>query len=174
MKRIQTLAAATALSIALGAGVAGASPEQPKPKQIASALCVAQKQADRAAFEATYGKHAMRDCKRANSGEAAEVAANAAQTCRAEQEADPDGFVATYGTNGNGKNAFGKCVSAQVHEETEEEEEQFDNAAQRCRAERRADPALFTTTYGTNANGRNAFGKCVSSKSEEEVVEETA
>ena len=178
MKRTQTLAATTALALCLGVATASAAPEQPKPKQIASALCVAQKQADKAAFEAAYGKNAMRDCKRANSQEAGEVSANAAQACKAEQAADPEAFAATYGTNPNGRNAFGKCVSAQVQDETEVEEEQFENAAQQCRAERRADPVAFTETYGTNANGRNAFGKCVSSKSEDEVeteepVEET-
>jgi hypothetical protein len=31
-----------------------------------------------------------------------------------------------------------------------------------CKAERAADPAAFTTKYGTNSNGRNAFGRCVS------------
>jgi hypothetical protein len=36
------------------------------------------------------------------------------------------------------------------------------NAAKACKAERAADPAAFTTKYGTNKNGKNAFGKCVS------------
>ncbi len=39
------------------------------------------------------------------------------------------------------------------------------NPAQSCKAERTADPAAFQKKYGTNHNGRNAFGKCVSSKS---------
>ena len=36
------------------------------------------------------------------------------------------------------------------------------NAAKACKAERGKDPAAFKTNYGTNANKRNAFGKCVS------------
>ncbi len=42
--------------------------------------------------------------------------------------------------------------------------ETFANAAQECRAERDADEALFAETYGSNKNGKNAFGKCVSGK----------
>ena len=42
--------------------------------------------------------------------------------------------------------------------------EEIHNAAQECRAERTLDSEGFATTYGTNANDRNAFGKCVSTK----------
>jgi hypothetical protein len=38
------------------------------------------------------------------------------------------------------------------------------NAAQECKAERAADLEAFRAEYGTNRNGRNAFGKCVSGK----------
>jgi hypothetical protein len=172
MKRIQTLAAATALSFALGVTGASAAPEQPKPKQIASALCKAEKQADKAAFKATYGQNAMRDCKRANSGEATEVAKNAAQVCKEERAADPDAFAATYGSNGNGKNAFGKCVSAKARELAKQADDKDHadatarkSAAKQCDEERGATAATrdaFVTKYGTGAKGRNAFGKCVS------------
>jgi len=40
----------------------------------------------------------------------------------------------------------------------------FKNAAKECKAERKADPVAFKEKYGTNKNGKNAFGKCVSSK----------
>jgi hypothetical protein len=36
------------------------------------------------------------------------------------------------------------------------------NAAKACKAERARDPEAFKTTYGTNPNKANAFGKCVS------------
>ena len=36
------------------------------------------------------------------------------------------------------------------------------NAAKACKAERAKDPAAFKTSYGTNGNKANAFGKCVS------------
>jgi hypothetical protein len=43
-----------------------------------------------------------------------------------------------------------------------------DNAAKQCKAERQsmgAEP--FANRYGTNANKRNAFGKCVSQKAKQ-------
>lgn len=36
------------------------------------------------------------------------------------------------------------------------------NAAHLCKALQAANPSLFKTTYGTNANKSNAYGKCVS------------
>ena len=36
------------------------------------------------------------------------------------------------------------------------------SAAKDCATERKADPAGFKNTYGTNRNKSNAFGKCVS------------
>jgi hypothetical protein len=48
------------------------------------------------------------------------------------------------------------------------------NATSECRAERGATAATreaFKAHYGTNANKRNAFGKCVSAKSREEAQE---
>ena len=92
----------------------------------AAKLCAAQKKADPAAFKAVWGKHAMRDCIRANRGTTtapatgAEEFQNAAQQCRAERAADPVAFTATYGTNHNGRNAFGKCVSLHATGEYEE------------------------------------------------------
>jgi hypothetical protein len=51
------------------------------------------------------------------------------------------------------------------------------NAAKECRAERGTDPATqeaFRLKYGTNKNGKNAFGKCVSQKTREEAAERKA
>jgi hypothetical protein len=48
------------------------------------------------------------------------------------------------------------------------------NAAQECRAERGDSAATreaFRVKYGTNANGRNAFGKCVSTRARDEQQE---
>ena len=47
------------------------------------------------------------------------------------------------------------------------------NAAKACKAERAADPAAFTTKYGTNKNGKNAYGKCVSTKARHATEQET-
>jgi hypothetical protein len=111
---------------------------------------------------------------------------NAAKECKAERAdedfpASHDGkaFNEYYGTNPNGKNAFGKCVSskarakkAELDDEDEEEAERSKEAARECDAER-SDPDFpathdgetFAEHYGKNRNDRNAFGKCVSSKS---------
>jgi hypothetical protein len=49
----------------------------------------------------------------------------------------------------------------------------LENAAKDCKAERDADAETFAMDYGTNANGKNAYGKCVSSKAKDQVQEET-
>jgi hypothetical protein len=47
-----------------------------------------------------------------------------------------------------------------------------DNAAKKCKAERESmGVEAFQKTYGTNHNLRNAFGKCVSSKSKDDKDE---
>ena len=91
----------------------------------AAKLCAAQKKADKAAFKALWGKHAMRDCIRAGRVEdevaiaTPEEIHNAAQECRAQRDLDPAGFAELWGTNHNDRNAFGKCVSATVHADDE-------------------------------------------------------
>jgi hypothetical protein len=47
------------------------------------------------------------------------------------------------------------------------------NAAKECKAERAADPEAFAEKYGTNKNKKNAYGKCVSSKTQEATEAET-
>jgi hypothetical protein len=71
-------------------------------------------------------------------------------------------FKATYGAN-----AFGKCISAAAKVEKAIQAE----ARSDCKAEQ-ADPNFaaahggktFAQTYGTGKAGKNAYGKCVSSK----------
>jgi hypothetical protein len=106
----------------------------------------------------------MRNCIQGTTDKVAAELKNAAKACKAERDADPAAFRQTYGTNENGRNAFGKCVSKKVRAEIRKDVAAFKNAAKECRAERNADPAAFRQNYGTNHNGRNAFGKCVSSK----------
>jgi hypothetical protein len=95
---------------------------------------------------------------------------NAAQECRFERgttDATREAFRIKYGTNKNGRNAFGKCVSRHARDEAAEGEAAHSNAAKDCDAERgtTADTqAAFNAKYGTNKNGKNAFGKCVSQK----------
>jgi hypothetical protein len=120
---------------------------------------------------------------------------NAARYCKSlRDDVGVDIFRETYG----GKHAFGKCVTQRVHElraarrsarqacksehghafkncvranfraATSDDEDDVANAAQECDDERDADEAGFEDKYGTNHNKRNAFGKCVSSHSNEQ------
>jgi hypothetical protein len=95
--------------------------------------------------------------------------ANAARLCKAQRESMPAGaFKLTYGTNENRSNAYGKCVSKLARLE----QQNHQNAAKACRAEQQQsdsdfaashDGKTFEQLYGTK-NGRNAFGRCVSTK----------
>jgi hypothetical protein len=74
-----------------------------------------------------------------------------------------------------GEHPFGKCVSqkakaerAEQDEDDAAEAEDAKNAAQECDDERSADRNAFADKYGTNHNKKNAFGKCVSQKSDED------
>jgi hypothetical protein len=83
-------------------------------------------------------------------------------------------FKLTYGTNDNRSNAMGKCVSKQRNDKaTTAKEVKADtaadiSAAKTCKAEKTADAEAFATKYGTNANHRNAFGKCVSATAKQQ------
>ena len=149
-------------------------------KRAARAQCKDERghsRATREAFRAKY--HGFVNCVRQNAAEeqAENDAArtNAAQECRAERTEDPAAFQENWGTNGNKKNAFGKCVSTKAREDKAEEDaqdeqevEEFKNAAKECAAERRdMGREAFADEHGTNRNKRNAFGKCVSEKTAE-------
>jgi hypothetical protein len=169
------IAAGLAAALVMPAGAA-AKPDH-DDKAAAKAECKAERgktKATRKAFKLKY--HSFSRCMKqtAVEEEAEEEAAreNAAQECKAERDADSAAFQEKYGTNGNKKNAFGKCVSMKAHEkkaaedaEDAEEAEEFKNAAKECWTERAADVDAFREKYGTNPNKRNAFGKCVSGKS---------
>jgi hypothetical protein len=92
---------------------------------------------------------------------------NAAKAqCKAERgksDATQEAFRAKY-------DGFGDCVRKNAAEEEAENETAHKNAAKECKAERAADPEGFKD-YGTNENGKNAFGKCVSTKAKEKKAE---
>src|SRR5215211_433503 len=77
------------------------------------------------------------------------------KACVAEKKTDKGAFTALYGDH-----AMRDCKKGGPVEPTVSE---FKNAAKECKAEREADADLFRETYGSNPNGRNALGKCVSS-----------
>jgi hypothetical protein len=93
---------------------------------------------------------------------------NAAQECRAERgdtAATREAFRVKYGTNANGRNAFGKCVSARARDEEHEGDTAHVNASKQCKAEAaELGKEAFEAKYGTGKNMRNAHGKCVSGK----------
>jgi hypothetical protein len=184
------LACAVATAVPAASGIAGnGNGNGGHSKSLAAKQCAAEKKADRAAFKAVHGKHAMRNCIRGTDSEIEDDQANAAQECRAERdEIGEEAFAEKYGTNepkgeksqGTNRNAFGKCVSGKVKDEIDADVEAFDNAARECRDERESDPEGFRETWGTNSPKgekskgakRNAFGKCVSSKAKEADTEE--
>jgi hypothetical protein len=98
-----------------------------RAKQNASKECIAEEQADPAAFTQKYGTgrhganaHGKCVSQKAKSKTAEavddEVKAdvNAAKACKSERKADPSAFAEKYGSNRNKRNAFGKCVSKQA------------------------------------------------------------
>ena len=94
---------------------------------------------------------------------------NGARACAALRASlGQDTFRQTYGTaQSNRRNAMGRCVSQWAHAEHQNRV----SARAACTAES-ADPNFaashdgktFAEFYGKNANDKNAFGKCVSSK----------
>ena len=118
-------------------------------------------------------------CVTAKTAQVAQNTTNAAQKCKAERDGDAaifktghegKSFAEVYGKNANDKNALGKCVSAMANAAATAQQTADLNAAKQCKKER-ADVAgfatahpgkTFATFYGTNANWKNAFGKCVS------------
>jgi hypothetical protein len=185
MKKI-TLFIGFALVLVLPA-VAAAKPHPDKgDKRAAKAECKTLRghsSATREAFRTEFKSFAA--CVRAHAADEAQeeqtAHKNASQECREERSADAQAFADKYGTNANKRNAFGKCVSGKARENEAEADQQdqqeateFKNAAKACAAERSADEQAFADKYGTNANKRNAFGKCVSMKAREDDSETPA
>ena len=107
--------------------------------------------------------------------EAQNAHTNAAKECKAARSGDPTGFATEWGTPGqnganrNGKNAFGKCVSAtakakekKADAKDQEDATEFKNAAETCDDERSRGEEAFNSKWGENESDDNAFGKCVS------------
>jgi hypothetical protein len=178
MKKI-TVASCLALALVLPAGaIAKAHPDN-ADKRAAKAECKTLRgstDATREAFRTQFRSFAA--CARKTAVEEAQqeqtAHTNAAKECKTERQADPAAFADKYGTNANKRNAFGKCVSQKAKakenaadEQDAEDAAEFKNAAKECDTERSADAAAFADKYGTNENNRNAFGKCVSSKTSE-------
>jgi hypothetical protein len=169
----KTLLTSAVLAVAVAApAAAGTTPTNPKsPAQQCRAERTAMGEAN---FKSTYGTNASKSnafgkCVSKHARAQQTNQANAVKRCKTEQSdanfaANHGGktFAQFYGTNRNGRNAFGKCVSAKSGQATAQQQQTRLNAARTCRTEQRADRDKFRTTYGTNANRSNAFGRCVS------------
>jgi hypothetical protein len=173
-KRITTVALLSA-ALAVPGTAAAEEPSQANFKNAAKYCKALRAASGDANFKAMFGgksnaygkcvsKAAKRDAKQED-----QAKANASKQCKAEEAADPAAFKAKYGT-GNGKNAHGRCVSQKAKQnkaEADKQEKEDVNSAEACRAEQKQDAKAFSTKYGTNENDKNAFGKCVSSKSKQ-------
>lgn len=143
--------------------------------------------ATREAFRVRYGtnangKNAFGKCvsRRANAEKTQRDAAagNASKQCKAERlQLGEAAFAAKYGSGKKGRNAHGKCVSqkAKANKDAADEADakaiaNRKSAAKTCATERKADSAAFAAKYGTNANKRNAFGKCVSAAAKKKAT----
>ena len=102
----------------------------------------------------------------ADTPSAAELAKASCKTQKAEMGTKV--FKQTYSTKSVAK-AVKACAG--ITEETAATE--LKNAAKTCKAERDADATAFAEKYGTNVNGKNAYGKCVSSKAKDAVEDQT-
>lgn len=116
-KMIIAGAAIAAIALPVATAAAGQPGHPANAKDAAAKQCAAEKKADKAAFRAAYGKHAMRACIKGETPEAKDELKNAAKECKAAKADDPDAFAATWG---DGKNAYGKCVSATAKAADEE------------------------------------------------------
>ena len=170
----------TTVAIALIAGLlvpAGASGKSDgADRRAAKAECKTERgksSATREAFKARYGS--MSRCVSRTAAEEAteheKARKNAAHDCKAERdEIGREAFAEKYGTNANKKNAHGKCVSSKAKAKEKEMDEadakeaaDRKHAARECADERdEIGREAFAEEYGTNANQKNAFGKCVS------------
>ena len=98
------------------------------------------------------------------------TAAEAAKAaCKTEKhETGTQVFKRTYAAK-----SMAKAMKACIAKTETTVEDAADTAAQDCKTERAADATAFAEKYGTNKNGKNAYGKCVSSKTTEATEEET-
>jgi hypothetical protein len=185
---IRTLTLAAILgSLVVPASAAASDTPSAGDRQNASQECRAERgatAATREAFAAHYGTNASKSnafgkCvskkSRDEASERKDAETGAAETCRTERGTTAEtqaAFDAKYGTGKNSKNAFGKCVSqaakaakAAADDQDDEEIAGRKSAAKQCAKERGTTSDsrdAFAKKYGTNANGANAFGKCVS------------
>jgi hypothetical protein len=173
--KTKTLVTVAALAVlALPSGAVGAKPTK-TDRENAAKECKAERgttEATREAFKKEYKNLGQCVSQKAKEEAAERKAARrkAAKECKAERTDSEERYVDPFERD--------ECVSAKAKKkkaamdaEDEREADEFKNAAKACAAER-SDPGFaashdgetFEQFYGTNKNGKNAFGKCVSGK----------
>ena len=167
----------TVLAFALAPVAAAAA--APSPSQNANNSCTALKAKMGASFTQAFPTFGQ--CVSALTPVEQQNVNGAQDACVAEQ--NDTNFAAThggktftqvYGTGKNGKDALGKCVSSKAQASSAAEQAGTPNPAQTCRTLRtQMGTSLFNKTYGTNANHRNAFGKCVSKAAHDQAQDES-
>jgi hypothetical protein len=145
----------------------------PADKQNGARACQALKTSlGDATFASTYGTNADKSnafgkCVSQWTQAEHKNRVEATAACKAEQ-ADPNfaashggkSFDQFYGVGKNGANAFNRCVQSKRTAKSAEAKTKVENAARKCKAERKSLGAeAFKTKYGGTPN---AFGKCVS------------
>ena len=121
MGRLLTIVVALA-ALAAPAALADDQPT-PQNKTTAAHLCKAQRKSmEIKDFRSLWGTNKKRtnafgNCVALTAQQQQENVQSAEEQCRAERAQDVDAFAQKYGTDpngrkGNGRNAFGKCVSA--------------------------------------------------------------
>jgi hypothetical protein len=166
MSRKLIIMVVVAALVAPAAALAG--PPGPVGKNASAACAALQEKLGTAAFATAYGRFGA--CVSSQVKLELQNIAAAQAACTAEQ-ADAN-FAAThngktfaqfYGSGKNGKNALARCVILKSRASSQAEVSNTPNPAQTCLALRtQLGPAAFRLLYGTTANHRNAFGKCVS------------
>ena len=197
IKRISLVAVAVT-ALALPAGAAGHPPSQENQKNAAK-HCKDMRDAAGSrdnfaqvveAFQEgdqvnSNGRNAYGQCVKFHSkdehNEEARAQRSASRECRELRESNPDAFGRHEGAQYRN---LGQCVSQQRRQNEQEQDERDENtvnAAEECRTEQQQNEdefkaahngETFAEFYGTNANNRNAFGKCVSKKAREKNDEE--
>jgi len=197
IKRISLVAVAVT-ALALPAGAAGQAPSEENRKNAAK-HCKDMREAagTRENFAVVVealqegnqvnrnGRNAYGQCVKFHAkdeqNEEARAQRSASRECRELRESNPGAFGRHEGAQYRN---LGQCVSQQRRQNEQEQDEQDENqvnAAQECRTEQQQNEdefkaahggETFAEFYGTNANNRNAFGKCVSKKAREKNDEE--
>ena len=188
MLKLGLVTTAVALTLAPTA-VAGGPSENANERAMVKTCMNLKAQMGARNFKAVFAPAAqnpravLRSCARKEAAAVQLARVNAAQTCKT-WKSDAAAFAAAMvGTPnagktfaqvfGTGANAYGKCVSTVARAQNQARRAALVNAAHTCRAWKN-DPAAFTAAMVGTPNagktfaqvfgeGRNAYGKCVSS-----------